>query len=78
MAAKNYSIQLGTFNAYIARRTSQALMSDDRVPIDDGTFMMLVDFYMDREFVLNDSNSIEFPSMFRKGYKVTITLDKQK
>lgn len=77
MAAKNYSIQLGIFNAYIARRTNQALMSNDRVPIDDGTFMMLVDFVMDREFVFYNSNSIEFKSMLRKGYKVTITFDKQ-
>ena len=74
MAAKDYKICTGIFNAYIAKVSKREpnLMTDDRREIEQDEILMLIDWYLDNQ--LGDKyHELTFDSKYRDGMSVKIT-----
>lgn len=78
MAAKNYDIVCGWWNAYIAKHIKTNEMSDDRKLITEGEIMMLIDFALEKFLSDNDmeKGGFKFQSQRKDGYKVKVELVK--
>lgn len=78
MAAKNYDIVCGWWNAYIAKHTKSKIMSTDRRTISEVEIMMLIDFMLVNYLLKNNmaEGGFEFQSQRKDGYKVKVKLVK--
>lgn len=78
MAAKNYDIVCGWWNAYIAKHTKSKIMSTDRRTISEVEIMMLIDFMLENYLLKNNmaEGGFEFQSQRKDGYKVKVKLVK--
>ena len=58
MAAKNYSICFGMFNAYIAKTSKRNpnLMLKDRREITEGEILQLIDWWLRRKLANSDND----------------------
>jgi hypothetical protein len=73
MAAKDYQICTGLFNAYIAkvRKKRPNMMTDDRRVITEGEILMLIDWYLDNELD-EEHDTLSFESQEREGKRVQL------
>lgn len=73
MAAKDYQICTGLFNAYIAKVSKKCpnMMTDDRRVITEGEILMLIDWYLDNELD-EEYNTLSFESQEREGKRVQL------
>lgn len=73
MAAKDYQICSGLFNAYIAKVSKKFpnMMTDDRRVITENEILMLIDWYLDNELD-KEYNTLSFESLKREGKRVQL------
>lgn len=78
MAAKNYDIVCGWWNAYIAKHTKSKIISTDCRTISEVEIMMLIDFMLENYLLKNNmaEGGFGFQSQRKDGYKVKVELVK--
>lgn len=78
MAAKDYRICCGFFNAYIAKvsKHDPYIMLDDRREITDDEILTLIDWFLDNRLKEGD-DTITFDSDCRENCKVEISFIKK-
>lgn len=76
MAAKDYRICIGMFNAFIAKvsKKNSILMTNDRRAIDEEEVLQLIDWYLDSQ--LEEGQTwLTFLSDRREGKRIRLTFE---